>query len=110
MLEIPVGIDENDYTIEFEAEEFSVVIHMRWNSEANLWIAGLQTLDGAPIVYGLPVLHGRFMLDPYSGLEGVPPGDLVAMSDKGCNPERDSFLDGSARLYYLTKAENAALQ
>lgn len=109
MLEIPVKVDQNDFTIDVDLEGQIYTLHFSWNSFMQLWTLGFLDEFGDPIITGLPLLANAFLLQQYVD-DRFPPGELFAQFMQEGNPGRDSFLTDAAKLMYLTKEENDAIQ
>lgn len=109
MLEIPATIDQNDFTIDVDLEGQVYTLHFSWNSAMQLWTLGFLDEFGDAILAGIPLLANSFLLQQYS-VAGIPPGELFAQFLQAGDPGRMSFVDRTAKMIYLTKEEDRAIQ
>lgn len=109
MLEVPIAIDQNDFTVDVTLDDEVYTLLLSWNASLGLWHLGFLDADGDNVVLNIPLTANEFLLDPYRKY-AVPSGDLFVLTPQSEDPGRTSFTEGSARLIYLTEEENDALQ
>lgn len=109
MLYIPTKIDQNDFTVDAELDGAFHTLHFSWNSTMQLWTMGFLDEYGDPILEGIPLRANAFMLSQYSAA-AIPPGEMFPQFLQEGDPGRMSFVDGSAKMMYLSKEERDALR
>lgn len=109
MLEIPVNIDQNDFTIDVDLEGQIYTLHFSWNSAMQRWTLGFLDEFGDPILTGVPLLANAFLLQQHIDPR-LPPGEMFAQFLQVGDPGRMSFVDKTAKLIYLTEEEDNAIQ
>ncbi|HRL22799.1 MAG TPA: hypothetical protein PLP85_13610 [Alcaligenes sp.] len=108
MIAIPLA-DQNSFVVEASLEGNTYFLRLDWNSEAGLWVLGLQDARTAVVLQGVALVPGSPLLGQFRHL-GVPPGEfMVHRQDDSLSLGRDSFRDAQATLYYMSEAEYAAL-
>ncbi|CAP41324.1 phage baseplate plug family protein [Bordetella petrii] len=110
MITIPV-IDANDSLTEVELEGRTYFLRLSWNSEAELWVLGVENANNEVIIAGIAVVPDTPLLAQYRHL-ALPPGELVALTSDGRNTiSRDALPAGDVSLVYATVEDiaNAAL-
>ncbi|HBJ68563.1 phage baseplate plug family protein [Alcaligenes sp. RM2] len=109
MIEIPLA-DQNSFVIEASLEGASYFLSFNWNSEAKIWILGLQDAHTKSILNGLVLVPNTPLLEQFRHLN-VPPGEfIVDVQDEKLQLNRDSFLSGQANFFYLSRQEYGALR
>ena len=107
---IPV-IDANDSLTEVELEGRTYFLRLSWNSEAELWVLGIENANNEIIIAGIALVVDTPLLSQYRHL-ALPPGDFVALSSDGNEViSREDLPAGDVALIYLTAEDvaNAAL-
>lgn len=98
--------DQNDYLIECELDDQTFFLHLSWNSEAGIWVMGVEDANETAILQGVVLVANSWLIQQFRGLSALPPGDFIVYSP---NPneiiDRDAFLEGRAFLYYVTQEE-----
>lgn len=76
-------------------------LRLTWCAPASCWILNINDQDDAPIVQGLPLITGAYLLEQYGYLGIV--GQLLVQSDNDPNTVPTfSNLGVTGHLYYLT--------
>ena len=106
MLTIPV-IDANDSLTEVELEGRTYFLHLSWNSEAELWVLGVENANNEVIIAGIALVPDTPLLAQYRHLD-LPPGDMVALApDRRDTISREALPAGDVALIYATAEEVA---
>lgn len=109
MIQIPMR-DQNSFVIEAGLEDVTFFLRFDWNSETGIWVMGIVNARNEDIIRGLALVPNTPLLEQFRHL-AVPAGEFVVYAnDDDLQVGRDTFLAGTAALYYLTEAEVAALQ
>lgn len=109
MIEIPL-VDQNSFVIEVSLEGASYFLSFNWNSEAQIWVLGLQDAHTKSILSGLVLVPNTALLEQFRHLN-VPPGEFVVdVQDEKLQLTRSSFLSGQATFFYLSRQEYGALR
>lgn len=97
--------DQNDYLIECELDDQTFFLRLSWNSEAGIWVMGIEDANENTILQGVVLVANSWLLQQFRRL-ALPLGDFIVYSP---NPneiiDRAAFLDGRATLYYVTQEE-----
>lgn len=97
--------DQNDYLIECELDDQTFFLRLSWNSEAQIWVLGVEDANEETILQGVVLVANSWLLQQFRRL-ALPPGDFIVYAP---NPneviDRTAFLDGRATLYYVTAEE-----
>lgn len=56
------------------------LLRFRWNSRQELWRLDMLTDEEEPLVLGFALVCGVPLLEYYRHINGVPPGELMAVS------------------------------
>lgn len=82
-----------------------------YNTRRRLWHLDLRTSEGEALVLGIPILVGVSLLEPWRGLAGFPPGQIIAQDTTGQDrdPGRQD-LRGVVRLIYRPEADVLAAE
>jgi hypothetical protein len=108
VIQLPL-IDENDFLLEAVLDDITYFLRFSWNSEAAIWVLGIEDANKVDVLQGVVLVPSVALLVNFRHY-AVPAGEFVAYSDNDlAQIGRQSFLDGTFQLYYLTKAEYAAL-
>lgn len=108
MIKIPMQ-DKNSFVLEAGLEDITFFLRFDWNSEAGIWVMGIANAKNEDIVRGLVLVPNTPLLKQFRHL-AVPAGEFVVYaSDDDLQVGRDTFLDGTATLYYLMENEVGAL-
>jgi hypothetical protein len=109
MIKIPL-VDQNSFLIEASLEGATYFLRFDWNSEAGIWVLGLQDASTETVLNGVALVPNSPLLGQFRHL-AVPPGEFVVdAQDDDLLIRRDSFLTGQATLYYVDEDEYAALR
>lgn len=105
---IPIkAFDQNDYLVECELDDQLFFLHFSWNSEAEIWVLGIEDANEQAILQGVVLVANSWLLQQFKIL-ALPAGDMFVYAR---NPneiiDRTAFLEGRARLYYVPAAELA---
>jgi hypothetical protein len=101
MILIPVA-DQNDSLTEIELDGEVYYLHLAWNSEAEFWTLGLESVDHSTVVEGIFVVPDTPLLSRYRVL-GMPPGEIMAIApDRGNLIARSDLPSGRVSLIYAT--------
>lgn len=97
--------DQNDYLIECVLDDQTFFLHLSWNSEAGIWVLGVEDANEEVIIQGVVLVANSWLLQQFKRLP-LPSGDLFVYAR---NPneviDRTAFLEGRAALYYVTQNE-----
>lgn len=108
MIEIPF-VDQNDFVLEATLDDVTYFLHLQWNSEAEIWVMGIEDINAVNLFNGAVLLPNIPLLAQFRTLP-VPTGEfIVATSDPLQVIDRESFLNGRAHLWYVTGDEMYAL-
>jgi len=109
MIKIPL-VDQNSFVIEASLDGATYFLRFDWNSEAEIWVLGLQDASTASVLQGVVLVPNSPLLEQFRHL-AVPPGEFVVdAQDDNLQLGRDSFLTGQATLYYVGEDEYGALR
>lgn len=109
MIAIPL-VDQNSFVIEASLEGASYFLSFDWNSEARVWVLGLQDAHTSSLLSGVLLVPNTPLLEQFRHLR-LPPGEFVVdMQDEKRQLGRDSFLSGQATFFYLSRQEYGALR
>lgn len=104
MITIPV-IDANDSLTEVELEGRTYFLRLSWNSEAELWVLGVENANNEIIIAGIAVVPDTPLLAQYRHL-ALPPGEFVAIApDRRDTISREALPAGDVVLVYATAEE-----
>jgi hypothetical protein len=107
VISIPL-LDENDQLLEADLDGEIYYIGFSWNEEAQRWTTSLRNLNRDILVSAIAVLPLWPLLRQYR-TAALPPGEFVV----ACLPRtvltRDSFVDGTATLFYFDEQDMAEL-
>lgn len=104
MIILPV-IDANDQLLEAELDGITYFIQLSWNSEAAFWTISIENANNDVIVTGIYLAPDSMLLSNYRQL-AVPAGEIIALvEDSRQIIGRQDFVDGMARLFYVTAQE-----
>lgn len=101
-------IDENDQLSEAELDNRVFNIGMSWNEEAQFWTMSIRDLNLELLASGIAVIGNYPLLNQIRRTE-FPGGELVVDIDPSKTITRSSFVDGTARLFYFSVDDLAAL-
>jgi hypothetical protein len=97
--------DQNDYLIECELDDQTYFMHLSWNSEAGIWVMGVEDANEQVILQGVVLVANSWLTQQFRSV-AIPPGDFIVYAE---NPneiiDRMAFLEGRATLYYITQEE-----
>lgn len=86
---------------------YSLVV--RWNDREEAWYFDINEQDNTPIVAGLKIISVANLTGRWADSR-LPSGDIFVFSDDiNARPDRDSLLQGTTRLLYLTAEEVASV-
>lgn len=82
-----------------------------YNTRRKLWHLDLGDADGSPLALGHPLLSGISIFEPFRGLIGFPPGQILLedTSGAGRDPGRND-LRGDFRMKYRPLADVLELE
>ncbi|OZI79918.1 phage baseplate plug family protein [Bordetella genomosp. 2] len=104
MITIPV-IDANDSLTEVELEGGTYFLRLSWNSEAALWVLGIENANNEVIIAGIALVPDTPLLTQYRYLP-LPPGEIVALApDRRDTISREALPSGDVTLVYVTAQE-----
>ncbi|WP_028353434.1 phage baseplate plug family protein [Bordetella petrii] len=104
MITIPV-IDANDSLTEVELEGGTYFLRLSWNSEADLWVLGIENANNEVIIAGIALVPDTPLLAQYRYLP-LPPGEIVALApDRRNTISREALPSGDVTLVYVTAQE-----
>lgn len=79
------------------------VVSNRWNAMSNSWIMDILSVNGVPILTGVPMVCGADLLSQYEYL-GIG-GAMIAQTDNApSQPPAVDNLGSTSQLYYLSEA------
>lgn len=108
MIVLPL-IDQNDFVLEANLDDITYFLRFSWNSEAEIWVMGIENANNEIILQGVVLVANVALLAQFRSFD-LPAGEFIAYVDNDlATIGRNSFLDGTAVLYYMTEAEYAAL-
>lgn len=94
----PIALDGNTYQLE-----------LQWNRRYDRWHMSILTESAKPLASGIKLVPGANLLEGHSA-EGIPPGELWAVSIDAANPDiTRTTLGRTASLVYFPEAEIAAV-
>ncbi len=109
MIEIALA-DQNSSVMEASLEGASYFLSVDWNSEAQIWVLGIQDAKSRDVLSGVVLVPNTPLLDQFRHLK-VPAGEfLVHVQDENLQLGRESFLTRQAIFYYLSRQEYDALR
>lgn len=94
---------DDDYFVQVLLEGKLYYLYMSWNSEAEYWTMAIRDFSRKLIASGLKVVPNFPLIGRYF-IEGMPPGEFVALSKSESIAQSD-FLDGYAEMVYIPEAE-----
>ena len=102
---ITVGVtDAAHFDQRVELEGVMYLLSFHWNARMNLWTLDVGLSGEATAVHGVTVVANRPLFGRYHYIEGVPPGELIAVtSDLTADGPRFDW--SGHMLSYLTAEE-----
>ena len=94
---------DDDYFVQVLLEGKLYFLYMSWNSEARYWTMAIRDYNKNILASGLKVVPNFPLIGRYY-IEGMPPGEFVAIS-KSTEIAQSDFVDGYAEMVYVTEAE-----
>lgn len=94
---------DDDYFVQPLLEGKLYYLHMSWNSEAQYWTMAIRDFNKKLLTSGLKVVPNFPLIGRYY-IEGMPPGEFIALS-KASEIAQSDFIDGFAEMVYITEAE-----
>jgi len=102
---IAVGVtDAAHFEQRVELEGVVYVLTFHWNARQGLWSLDVGVPGEDASVAGMTIAANRFLLTRYHTIDGVPPGELIAM-DQTLLADGPGFDWDGFTLAYLTAAE-----
>lgn len=102
-------VDQNDFLLEAALDDITYFLRFSWNSEAQIWVMGVQNARNELVLQGVALVPNVALLGQFRTLS-LPRGEFVVYAADPLEVlDRASFTSGRAVLYYLTEAEYAAL-
>lgn len=95
---------DDDYYIQLLGDGVLFYLHMQWNSEAEFWSLALEDYNRVLIVSGVKVVPNVRLLKLYNYVDGMPAGELIALSNSQ-EIRKNDFSDGYAQMVYVTASE-----
>lgn len=108
MIQIPM-VDQNDFLVEAALDGVTYYLRFSWNSEAQIWVMGIQNSENLVLMQGVVLVPNVALLTQFRTLD-LPAGEFVAyMDDDYKDVGRDSFLTDDAKMFYIPGEEYASL-
>jgi len=104
MQQIPIGVDANDYRVTVELSGVVYVLHMKWNSEGQFWVLGIENLNEQVQLSGVKIIHTSPLLQLFHYLD-VPEGEIVVTNAT----DRMAFVENRGQMYYVEASDLATL-
>lgn len=97
-------IDANDQRLDATLDDTLFYIVLSWNAEAQFWTISLQNAEGATLVSSVKIVpfYPLFFRFRYGFM---PLGDFVVDLQENKTLGRNSFINGDARLIYMTQQD-----
>lgn len=103
MIEITFA-DQNDQIVEANLDGTIFYVHLAWNESGQLFTIGLQTAEGDTLIDGVTLVAG-FPLFYRLRQPFMPLGDLLLISDGNAELTRQSFVNKTAHLMYVSESD-----
>ncbi|ALH46222.1 hypothetical protein POR1_17 [Pseudomonas phage POR1] len=95
---------DDDYYVQLLGDGVLFYLHMQWNSEAEFWTLAIENYNRELLVSGVKVVPNIRLLKLYRYIDGMPTGELIALSDSQAISKTD-FAEGYAQMVYVTAPE-----
>lgn len=102
LLKLP---DLNDFVVTVVLEGTSYRLHFAWNDRAGFWALGVRDGNNVAVIEGIKCVPNWPLLRQYHR-PALPPGEFICVvTNKAQTIGRLDFVEGNAKLVYLTAAE-----
>lgn len=81
-------------------------LELMWNTRGEYWVMNIYTYEGTPLVTGIRLSISYELIRQYRGIE-LPPGAMYLYREAApyVEVDRETLLDGTVDLIYVTEAE-----
>lgn len=90
---IPVRNDLFNYVQRTELDGVVYQLSFRWNERMELWILDIASVDGVPLLSGVPLVGDFPVTIQFTGRDNIMPGQIVTIdrSHQKLPPDLENF-------------------
>ena len=102
LIAIPVDSANSSYDFSIDLDRETYTLSFDYSDRAEQWQMSIYDEGGENLIAGsVPLLVGIILFYQYQNVEGLPPGQFIAIDEtgRGQNPSRDN-LGIDVKLYY----------